>query len=366
MKNFNAKKITIENIIFYKLTGPQTGIVQSLMQVKNSLGGREKWIITDCEEDIKAFASAHTIMVSDESSRAKLGSMMYQVGISRYLSFDDFVSFFPDIYKLSVSNQSGKVVLAFLTESYTALLSGIFSDYGYETIVVNSSEQLQQALKQNIAYLVIDQDMPNWDTNKRIRENIFKMLLDQRVRDPHFAVSVIKDFSVGSLYDDVLSSIKKVANLMLSPEEYLVFLTRFLRQYGVEKLKIRFRNLPQPADIHETIAGTKKTMKKSMSLFLRNGKRIYNHIASEEHPDLLKYQQTYINEYHNLDRRASLFEWLEDFLDHGEEKNNRASFSFVKGNASSPELVSSANVKSEPLKKRMVVPQVTPVTALPH
>jgi len=145
------------------------------------------------------------------------------------IALSDFEIHCARITQLKFSNIFGDVVLAFLPEHTSRISRSLFSLFGFQPIVAENTQSLLRALKNGAGIVVFDQDMPGHTSRlTESREKIFSLLRAHKIQHKNFAVILIKDFEQGSLFGDMSSQARDIANALLSPEEYNYFIYQYL------------------------------------------------------------------------------------------------------------------------------------------
>ena len=325
-------------VIFYSLTQKQISIISSLKEFldeNNSIGFElisEYPILSEKISGDCLIVTSHDTI--DQKRNSRVHDLLYERGIPLLISCNHFLTHFSLILKNQNIACLGEVALLFLPDHLKNHLERIFTLYGFRVKSIDSFSRLEQLEKRNFIHLVFDQDLSGISQNnprkRTYHEESIQKIKKVSLSNSNMSVFVVKDFKQGSLFDDVTSSVRDICNLLLSYEEYLIFIKSFLHHSSINSLlqgqKNIFENSSQSKYFHWSR--------------LHNPKKIYSELLENTH-DLnsnpihkhIPWLNTSMNDLIQLELNLLLISWLDDYLTHSEESKNRASFQFIGSEA---------------------------------
>ena len=317
---------------------------------------------TDIEQNIKQDPSAIIILCKDVSFT--FYKTIFDLGAFATISLNNFIASFVEYTSQKVMVRNERVLIAFLPNNLASIIAHIFLLYGFSVTVVNHQNTFSEELpKAN--YLIMDQDLSSLDiivpnALVGIRKKIIEEIINRQKQVSKISVSVIKDFTKGSLASDVLSPIKGICNILLSPLEYIHFIIQYLELIIFQKdFEIKMNTI-RPIDLSTF---TTTHLQRELFKQLKDPKKIYYNVETKR-GDIDKFLTAYQNIAEDCLRfkQWKLFiEWLEYYCSKEDEMNNRASFSDINGNVETEVLLRSliAKDKDKSFQQKKVSPQDT-------
>ncbi|MDH5720493.1 MAG: hypothetical protein OEZ13_07695 [Spirochaetia bacterium] len=366
----------IKKIIYYNLSEKRQITAAAIQNVIQSYDLNIKYSFESSPFVLKENIQKDTLLVSSDENLSQLYSIMFEKGVSFFMKWENFRSSYQDILQLRTINSAFPVILAFLPVQLNNFLDNIFKLYGYNVIVIDNFSDLQKNICEKPGYIILNQDfnlLPKKPGRPPLKkEKIFRYLQSKKAENSDLIISVIKDFNQGSLFDDISSSVKNICSLLLSPEEYILFIKRFLYEYSVKKITDFYEtdNLISSSVFAET--GKVKNEKMFLNL-LKDHKKIYKEIIDKLEDSKIKtkiaFFEQYCEELKTLQTKNSLLKWIAEFFNESEERKNRASFSFIDKSAdtfdkliqltSKNETKSAANNSTIPVSKSVDFPDLS-------
>ncbi|MDH5716357.1 MAG: hypothetical protein OEZ22_01825 [Spirochaetia bacterium] len=351
-------KSPIKKIILHSLSEKEEELAHSIKKISTEFQFEPHWIFALNNMQAAENLSRHTLLVSNSADIGSIHKIMFEKGSVYFLTWQEFKNSFLSVFKLITMTSQPKILLAFLPPFVNSLLEEIFSLYGYSTLSVNSFADMQKALAEDICYTVLNQDMnllpKEYGKPSIKREKVIQLLKQKKSMESSFAISVLKDFDQGSLFDDICSSVKHVCNLLLSIEEYVIFIIQYLKNLSQENIESFY----YPQKISENVYSSLKLKNKSLKNFshpLKDAKEIYRFtmqtLISSKAIHVNDNIDLYLQEMELLKTKNLLTSWLPSFLNEGAEKKNRASFSFINGSFDSVDKLIKLNEKEKPVNK---------------
>ena len=341
-------------IIFYSLTQKQTSIILSLKEFLDEKNDFAFELIPEYPILSERISNDCLVVTScgmaGQNHDSRVYDLLFRRGIPLSISCDHFLMHSFSILKNQNILCLGEIALLFLPEHLKNLLERIFILYGFRVKSIDSFSQLEQLEKQNFIHIVFDQDLSGTSQNnpKRggFREESIRKIKKISLSNNNMSVFVVKDFQQGSLFDDITSSVRDICNLLLSYEEYLIFIKSFLHYSSISRLmqgqKKVFENSVQSKCFHWSK--------------LHNPKKIYSELLeSVQSPGNgstnkeILWLNTSMNDLVQLELNLLFISWLDDYLTHSEESKNRASFRFVESvTLKEPPSIGSSKDSSKP------------------
>ena len=332
----------IKNIVFYKLSDKQLKSALAIQNVIKSYDIKINLSFDSSEFIAKENLNGSALLVSNEDHANELFPLMFEQGAPFFVPWEKFKASYYDILKLRKIKSSFSVILAFLPPVLNNTLDSIFKLYGYNVIVTDNFTDLQKSVSADASYIVLNQDLnllPK-TTGKPApkKEAILRYLKSVKVENQDIGISVIKDFNQGSLFDDISSSVKTICNLLLSPEEYILFIKRFLYEYTLKKI-LDFYEIENSTDSIRFLETGKIKNDKMFIKLLKDNKKIYKEIIDRTENSKVKTENAVFEQYcedlKSLQLKNSLLKWIPKYFNRSEDKKNRASFSFIDESAAS-------------------------------
>ena len=296
-----------------------------------------------------------SLVVAASNYFDELRPRLFLKGVARLYERSEFLMYFQHLLLLNKAVYRGGVILGFLPLQLENLLKSIFTFYGYSVNIVHSYSGLQRVLKSNAFYLIMNQDL----SVTNLRENKSKMLdliRARKLNSKDFAVSIVKDFDQGSLFDDIASNVREFCNLMLSPGEFVIFVINYLNYFFQQRIMKE-----QGAFFSHLHAYQNNALDVAPGLgfnqLLRDANACYKCAMDQRKQEsLIQWQKPLSNNTKNLVRHRALA-WLIDYIGDGEDLKSRASFEFAKGKPNEADAEPSSIEKPEPKKVKKVLPQ---------
>lgn len=354
-------KKDINNVIFYQLNENEKKAALSYCAVLEYSGFSGNTFFAASESDLLANAGIHSLIVSNLSIRGRLGNLLFHHGIANYSSFDEFIknglNFLTE--GSNVDRSAEIVLLAFLPLNIENMLHSIFSRFGYQVQIAHSIAALEKKLQRKSCCVIIDSDISYFQSKiKQKREVLFKNLYQKVKQNPLMSVVVLKNFSQGSLFEDLNSSIRYLSEILLSPEEFINFILRFFPVYYDDYYySLLQKNITGEQQIKRKMFFNQKDTGSNF----KNLKNLFSYINN----DLRKLEEQYTTHYQKMIEKTrnclSSFQWIKRYLLYAEAKNNRESFSFVSGSPSVLDKFPSSNKSrnEEFFQKKKESPQST-------
>lgn len=202
----------------------------------------------------------------------------------------------------------GEVVLAFLSEPLRKQASRIFSLYGFDPVSVDTPPALQRELRHGASIVILDQDLPCIKARVgEVREKVFALLRSERHLQRRLAVVIVKDFDQGSLFNDMTTLAKDVANAMLSPHEFLGFMRDYLADFHTAHATWRLRMGHTTGLVQATYSD-----RPSPYLGLKDLKSAFQYSLDKAYLDHASAREQMLVEAQALAARQTVTEWFFD------------------------------------------------------
>lgn len=301
----------IEKIIFYQIISPEREKVRDLITLMRDVCNMPV-LFAEKEAQLHSFLTPRSLTVFSQGKFPPVADYLYTHGYPFSMSFSEFCRNLHNISHLRVTAVHGEAVLAYLPSRCVRFYSSLFELYGYHTIEVESIPALTKALKQGINYVVFDQDMPGHRQKiSETRQRVLDLLKHHRKSHPLFALSVIKDFDQGSLFNDIGSGTRDVVNIMLSPDEYSLFLLNYLSDFLMAKIQ---ETLGEPGKSGGPLPFGKKGSRISFSLGMRDAKSVYRAFLDDDYHIHQRLRDTALDELSALQLKTTMTKWISDYL----------------------------------------------------
>ena len=319
-------------IILYALTHKQESIVSSLKEFLDKSDTITFETISEYPILREKISNDCLIITSQDAANKNYDSrvydLLYKRGVALSISCERFLVHSLAILKNRATACLGEVALLFLPIHLSGLLERIFILYGFKVQNIASFSQLAQLEKRDFIHLVFDQDLsgisPENPNRGSYREESIRRIKRVSAANADMSVFVVKNFQQGSLFDDVTSSVRSICNLLLSYEEYLVFIKYFLHFFSANNL-IQIQKKVLESSSHSRYFHWNR---------LHNPKRAYSELLENACPlqSSSGYRQVgiSIDDWIPLELNLLLLSWLDEYLTHSEESKHRASFRFIE------------------------------------
>ncbi|MES0489302.1 MAG: hypothetical protein ABUK01_04875 [Leptospirales bacterium] len=322
-----------QEIIYKDLSPTQVELAKNL--ALEILDNSENLIWTEWKSNIPLSINKQLPLVlvkeKSEYQKTNIYEKLYSEGSPFFIEWENFIREPTTVLTTFRTKSSQTVALAFLPPYFENLLLGIFSLYGYNIEIAKTPEELEIILKNRPDYLLFDIDMKEIDSNKRTK--IIKNIRNVSKSSPGFAVNVVKDFDAGSLYDDICSPVKDFCDLLLSHEEYIVFILRFL--YGNEIDKTLYNQKEKLEAWFEKLSCMNLSEKPLKNLFngLMNPKKTYYRILRlQEELESLHSTRKDVR----IELQHTLLSWMVEYIIEKDEKHERSTFTFLDSPPTEP------------------------------
>ena len=295
--------------------------------------------LKDLEEQYQPLA----IVILCKPTTNLLYQKSFDIGIFSIITYDQFIRLFFSYTSTHLVERSEQIFLSFLPKNISSILYGIFSLYGFKVHIINNLDNFAQNI-QSANYIILDQDLLGLDSLNMniisIRKKIMNIISIAQKENNSLAVSVIKDFLKGSLSDDIVSPVKSICNILLSPYEYIHFIIQFLELAIFQKDFESNMNIIDKLNLKNAMAFQSK---RNLFKQLRDPKKVYYTIETNRSEI-----NTYLDKYNNiaenfilLKQCKILIHWLEVYCSQLDEINNLPSFSSNGNDAMEPVLLKS-------------------------
>ena len=325
-------------ILFYRPNPQGRFLLPPIKEVSRQLNALLEFEEVYEYEELKKKLNHQTLLVSFVRFDRKLCWLLMRKGSPLAMKWNSFLSCFSELFKHINTPVRGEVALLFLLPSFNNILEGVFRLHGFKTNVVTSLARLEKIGQKKLSHIVFDQDLLGLKINRSrlgsTREEVITHLKRVCVNDRETTVFVVKDFQQGSLFDDMNSSVKDISNLLLSHEEYILFIKTFLKHFSFQKAVQEREKLCEELRLPYSAKNPWK--------LLKNPKNIYSELTGEraEGRERLKgppESDLAASSFTDWRIRELLLEWL---FNYAEEIKNRASSKFMRGRVEAKEPVS--------------------------
>ena len=319
----NVMHKPVRKFIFLDLSDQQISLVKALKEEYPELTGKMYWIFMKNADELFYHLDANSIIISNESDTLNNLNFMITIGHPFYMCWDDFLKYYQSLIYFQGLSSERNVCLAFIAENYMKLYKNLFLLYGFNVVTTNRTDELEEILSSDIEYLVFDLDMNlipekiRFQTMKKISYFCKKGL----------RANVIKNFDSGSLFNDILSPVKEITNILLSPEEYMLFIRKYLYIKEYENLIKIYSNGITPLLLHHQRDDAKGTLKPHPEIFsdLRDAKKSYNQIlAMKNNPN---YHEI-VQKKNDIEIRFLISADMEKFISESMDNSQRELFTF--------------------------------------
>ncbi|MDH4262989.1 MAG: hypothetical protein OEV78_08095 [Spirochaetia bacterium] len=314
---------SIKKYIFIGLEDRQINLVKSLNDEYEKIHEEIYFIFMPGMDELFYHIDVNSIVVSNSNLTHQIIDIMLQLGHPFYLSWSEFLQHYHNLLNLQLKPNGRKVCIAFISENFNKIYRTIFSFYGYNTISTADPADLEQIMSSGIEYLVFDMDMHQASENTRFQT----MRMISSYCKKGLKVNVIKNFDQGSLFNDILSPVKEISNILLSPEEYMLFLRKYLYTNDLEKF---YKDNPERISAFQNtrynIENKNSRENKTEFFFdMRDAKKCYNQILTlKRNPkwyELLQIKS-------DIELKFLLSMTIENFVSQNMENSQRELFTF--------------------------------------
>ncbi len=317
-------KGSVQQVLFYQPSRAEAAVVESLRHIGIHEQPGIAWKIVQKESDLLSLSDSSTLVVSGLPSASRLGEILYSSGTSCFLPLQKFFQASPFLFQKFVPSIAGSVVLAYLPPALRNILRGIFRLFGYLVAEVDSATALEKEIAEGARLVVLSLDLHCDRGSCENREKILTYLKKEKKQKEDFSVNVIKDFEQGSLFNDINSSAKELTNTLLSPEEYIGFIIRYLYLFFIEKVDRKYaESFPALRIFNST--GKKQPL--SFAGSMRDARAAFEQMRGTE--DLARGRHNSSAELQNVEVKALMLEWLPAYLEFRADREHRGIFTFM-------------------------------------
>ncbi len=346
---------SIKEILFYQIKSDDLAGAHAMETVLKGLSFRGNVIFADTESGLLQNATMHSLVVSPLSSRGRLGNLMFHHGIAHYISLRDFLITGPRMVLAGEDNviPKEKVILAFLPLHIENLIHSILYRLGYRISLAHSAAMLTKLLESKPCCMILDSDISYFQSKIRIkRESMFREIRKSMDDNPDLSIILLKDFDQGSLFEDMQSSIRQISNILLSPQEFLLFLLKFISAFSYDLNTFLYQKI---INNNPYLPENKPFNVKSIGVNFKNMKETFYKMADGGVVKRMQKNHEYIKSMEKNAIFLQPFLWLQNHLLHTEANASRESFAFI---SSIPELpAGNSTEKEEPFHKKKDAPQ---------
>ena len=313
-------------ILFYRPNSQGRFLLPPIKEVSRQLNTSLEFEDIYEYEELKQKLNHQSLLVSFVHFDRKLCWLLMQRGSPLAMKWKPFLSCFSELFKHINTPVRGEVALLFLLPSFKDILEGVFRLHGFKSNVVTSLAQLEKIGQKKLSHIVFDQDLLGLKINRSrlgsTREEVITHLKRICVNDRETTVFVVKDFQQGSLFDDMNSSVKDISNLLLSHEEYILFIKTFLKHLSFQKAVQEKEKLCEELRLPYSDKNPWK--------LLKNPKNIYSELTGGKGGGVQELPESDLvsSSFTDWRIRELLLEWL---FAYAEEIKNRASSKFMRG-----------------------------------
>lgn len=269
---------SIKKYIFIGLGEKQINLVKSLNEEYDNIHEELYFIFMPNTDELFYHLDVNSVVISNPALTSPVIEIMLKLGHPFYITWQEFLQHYHSLLNVQRKPNSHKICLAFVSENFMKLYRTIFTSYGYNVTTTGDPAELEQIINSGVEYLVFDMDMER--ESEKIRFETMQKISFHCKKGGK--VNVIKNFDKGSLFNDILSPVKEISNILLSPEEYVLFLRKYLY---VRELESFYRENPERINAFQNnrhvdeVSGPVKIVMDSFS-DIRDGKKCYNQILS--------------------------------------------------------------------------------------
>ncbi|MCX7632914.1 MAG: hypothetical protein N2Z22_06245 [Turneriella sp.] len=229
-----------------------------------------------------------------------------EAGLCYLTNWERFLALAPALSKLQTNAPFGEVLLAFLKPRPAGQMAALFRIFGFRTIIVDSLPNLERELRNGAALVVLDQDLPLLAHRAtELRRKVLALLRHQRKLHRHLAVIILKDFSQGSLFDDVVSEAKEVSNALLSQEEFFEFIGNYLCDLHVAHAVWKLKEGNAFGLVQTNLSG-----RPSLQMALKDLKTSFCRMQEKSYRDYTTVRKQMVEESFLLRLRVAVTDWL--------------------------------------------------------
>lgn len=325
-----VRKPPFEKILCYNLSAASLEKLKAIRE-ENLFPPEVGWIYVNSRESMAERFESESLILTEGKHSYDFLNTIFHLGATKHMDVERFLRDRFDMAHAGRLVSFASVVLAFMHPVLERMLTSLFRTAGFLVYPAHSLSELQKYLKDEKGYVVLDVDFSGAGVSASrlpiLRAAVNKHLSWAKKQFSKVSVTAIKDFSQGSLFDDISSSVKEFSNLMLSPSEYILFLRDYLFQIQAEKIEADYAHYfkeggRNPREAHLLEPG----------IYMRNMQTAFGN--TKENP-FIRHKQAwehYQKELHYLSLRNRLSDWMgELLLNHktAEEGFERGSFQFL-------------------------------------
>jgi len=324
------------NIVFFQLNEAQKNDIQNFITIYTRFY-KINYIFEEDILELKKYQNENTLFVSDHN---ELSNKLISFGLIFQLSVDAFLLSSNELYQFKNFREDTIAVLAFLPEDQNLILTKLFKFFGLKVKIVLSKEDFFNTIhveNKDHSIVILDTDFYRLDVTDvqktSIKASILKQLLKVKNHNLNLSTILIKDFSKGNFYEDILLSVKKISNVILNFNELNLFLMQFLYLYQHKKyhheLKISQNETKILNELYSNendkmthhLKNIKQVFDLVTSVSLEKIFNIQNNNRSYENELILKFRllKQYFNRFLLEDKEQK----RESFIFFNREKNNK-------------------------------------------
>jgi len=252
-----------------------------------------------------------TLFVSCGPDTTNIKDLLFSYGSIYLLPFEevllDLESFFA-LFDEQIFEKT--VVTAFLDPSYTKILKYIFELFNFQLSHVSNLKELNNILEVSPDHLVIDLDM-NGETLAK-RNSTLSLIHRKIISSNKLSVNVIKNFNNGSIFNDICSPVNKICDIILSPQEYTVFIIKILHMNLFENSNLSLHTARQSwLPGKKTGNGEFKPLSNVFN-YLKRPKSVYNTLCTTINNPL---HSAYLKQMKLIQMKKNMIFWLKDYIE---------------------------------------------------
>ena len=325
------EKPAFPHLLFYNLSKKQYETIETLKSMFPEECQKVSWHFANSENRVSELAMSRMLVVTGDAEPGDDAEIFLKNGMICRLSFSRFMEDYSKFFKSGWAIQPGIVNLAFLDMRMMRILTTIFTLAGFKVIESHTIQDVQRFVKDGPGYMVLDLDMKGASVSAKTsdqKKKLISLIKTAKNQNLTLSVSVIKDFSQGSLFDDITSCVRDITNLMLSAEEYIFFIRDYLFQSQLKKIEMNYREIlaKSSKESSDYKAGKKENL--NLNIFMRNAKQAFEKVKNAEFQISKASIFQYEREISAHLFRLSCMSWLDKLSENNETTGERACFSF--------------------------------------
>lgn len=309
-----------KKIIFVGIGQTQIEFLEQLRRLHHEA---QNWVYINSQHEIPQHLENHPLIVN--CSNREISDLIYKAGSGYCIEWEDFLKYNHTLTHTTPLLSLRNVGLAFLPKPEENIIASIFSLYGHSVTLIHTEEELYQAIEGGVSYLAANIDFPEQLMEER--NQLLRRIKNAVYFGPKITVNLIKDFNRGSLYDDLASPAKEFCNMILSPQEYILFIKRYLYRQSNQKLNSIYSTIEEPRGAPSYGDGENKVFHNLFSP-LKNFKAGF---LQTQLPEGMEQRRQYREDLEAIDIRNSLLEWLEPYLENLDKEQAEGLFTFAPG-----------------------------------